>query len=58
MSRFIQPVAEDFWIVKDGRKYLGVIRLNNGLYFPWFEARQVGEPQATLEAAADVLAGA
>ena len=51
-----QEVAKDFWIVKADRKYKGVVRLNGGLYFPWFEASQIGEPQETLEAAADALA--
>ena len=63
MSVTIQPVAKDFWIVRQDRKYLGVIRLihgteQGGLYVPWFEASQIGEGKPTLEAAADVLAGA
>ena len=58
MAVTTQSVAPDFWIVKDGRKYLGVIRHKDGLYVPWFEARQIGEAQPALEAAIDVLAGA
>ena len=58
MTAAAQSVAPDFWIVKDGRKYLGVIRLKDGLYVPWFEAKQIGDAKGTLEAAIDVLAGA
>lgn len=56
MNLTTQRVAPDFWIVKEGRKYLGVVRFVNDVYVPWFEARQIGEPQATLEDAACVLA--
>ena len=51
----IQQVAKDFWIVKDGRKYLGVIRLKDDMYVPWFEAKQIGEPQGSLDDAAKAL---
>ena len=56
MAVTTQQVANDFWVVQDGRKYLGVIRLKDGLYYAWRESRPVSLGKETLEDAADVLA--
>lgn len=58
MGATVTQVYKTFWTVRDGRKYLGVIRFKDGLYVPWFEARQIGEAQPTLEDAINVLASA
>jgi hypothetical protein len=52
----IESVAKDFWIVKRDRKYLGVIRLKDGLYYAWRDSRPVSFGKETLEDAADILA--
>lgn len=55
MAVTTQEVAPDFWLVKQDKKYKGVVRLKDGKYFAWHDARPVSLAKDTLDEAVDIL---